>query len=129
MPPHRRSSSGYNGARARPNGSFYAEIRSGKERIGLSTFETAHETARAYDVVAWRLGRPRRLMNFSDVWTRQQAEDLAPAPQAVTQEARQRQRELGQRFLVTERDKRLRLEWAGRFLEDVAAEVAFFAEK
>jgi hypothetical protein len=31
---------------------FYAEIRSGDECIGLGTFETAHEAAHAYDVVA-----------------------------------------------------------------------------
>jgi hypothetical protein len=42
MPPRHRSSSGYRGVRARPNGTFYAEIRSGDERISLSTFETAH---------------------------------------------------------------------------------------
>nr|XP_051205563.1 ethylene-responsive transcription factor 5-like [Lolium perenne] len=52
MPPRRRSSSGYRGIRARPNGTFYAEIRSGEERIGLGTFETAHEAARAYNAVA-----------------------------------------------------------------------------
>jgi hypothetical protein len=52
MPPRRRSSSGYRGVRARPNGTFYAEIRSGDERIGLGTFETAHEAAHAYDAVA-----------------------------------------------------------------------------
>jgi hypothetical protein len=45
MLPRRRSSSGYRGVRVRPNGTFHAEIRSG-ERIGLGTFETAHETAR-----------------------------------------------------------------------------------
>jgi hypothetical protein len=43
--------------RARSNGTFYAEIRSDEERIGLGTFETAHEAARAYDTVAWCLGR------------------------------------------------------------------------
>jgi hypothetical protein len=82
MPPRRRSSSGYRGVRARPNGTFYAEIRSGDERIGLGTFETA-----------WRLGRSRRSMNFDDVTTRQQAEMLAPPPPAVTREQRQRELE------------------------------------
>jgi hypothetical protein len=38
------------------------------------------------------------------------AEDLAPLAPAITQEARQRQRELKQRLLVAERDERLRLE-------------------
>nr|XP_051207032.1 ethylene-responsive transcription factor 2-like [Lolium perenne] len=100
-------------ARARPNGTFYGEIRSGEERIRLSTFETAHEAARTYDAVTWRLGHSRRLMNFTDVWTRHQVEDLVP-PQAVTQEARQRQRELEQRLIIAELDERMRLEWARR---------------
>jgi hypothetical protein len=53
MPPRHRSSSGYRGVRARPNGTFYAEIRSGDERIEPWTFETGHEA------VACRLGRSR----------------------------------------------------------------------
>jgi hypothetical protein len=77
----------------RPNGTFYAEIHSGDERIGLGTFETAHEAARAYDAVAWRLGCSRRSMNFDDVMTRQQAEMLAPPPPAVMREQRQRELE------------------------------------
>jgi hypothetical protein len=89
MPPRRRSSSGYRGVRACPNNTFYDKIRSGDERIGLGTFETAHEAARVYDAVAWRLGRSRRSMNFDDVTTRQQAEMLAPPPPAVTREQRQ----------------------------------------
>jgi hypothetical protein len=120
MPPRRRSSSGYRGVRARPNDTFYAEIRSGDERIGLGTFEMAHEAARAYDAVAWRLGRSRRLMNFDDVTTRQQAEMLAPPPPAVTRE---------QWLIIAERDERFCLEWAQQFPEDVAAMEAFYAEK
>jgi hypothetical protein len=99
MPPHRRSNSGYHGVRAWPNDTYYAEIHSGDERIGLGTFETAHEAAHAYDAVAWHLGRSRRSMNFDDVWTRQQAEALTPPPPAVTRE--HRQHELEQRLIDT----------------------------
>jgi hypothetical protein len=67
-------------------------------------------------------------MNFSNVWTRQQAEALAPPP-TIMREARQQQRELEQSLVVAERDKRMRLEWARRFQEDVAVEVAFYTEK
>jgi hypothetical protein len=59
------------GARERPSGAFYAENRSRPERINLSTYETAHEATRAYDVAAWRLGRPCSQMNFQGVWTRE----------------------------------------------------------
>jgi hypothetical protein len=74
-------------------------------------FETAHEVARAYNAVAWHLGRSRRSMNFDNVTTRQQAEMLAPPPPAVTREQRQRQRELEQRLIIVEHDERLYLEW------------------
>jgi hypothetical protein len=36
---------------------------------------------------------------------------LAPPPPAVTRKQRQRQRELEQRLVITERDERLCLEW------------------
>jgi hypothetical protein len=53
--------------RERRSGAFYVEIHSGPERINLGTYETAHEATRAYDPIAWRLGRPRSEMNFHDV--------------------------------------------------------------
>jgi hypothetical protein len=129
MPPRRRSSSGYRGVRACPNDTFYAEIRSSDEHIGLGMFETTHEVARAYDAVAWHLGRSRRSMNFDDVTTHQQAKMLALPPPAVTHEQHQRQRELEQQLVIAERDERFRLEWAQQFPEDVAAMEAFYAEK
>ena len=59
MPSRRRGSSGYRGVRERPSGAFYAEIRSGDVCLGLGTFETTHEAARAYDAAAWHLQRSR----------------------------------------------------------------------
>nr|XP_051201578.1 dehydration-responsive element-binding protein 1A-like [Lolium perenne] len=128
IPPRRRPSSGYHGVRARPSGRFDAEIRSDNERIRLGTFDTAHEAARVYDVVAWRLGCSRRTMNFHDVFKREQAEMLAPPPPVITREKQRRQRELEQRLLIAERDEAMRLEWARRFPEDVAATEAFYAQ-
>ena len=52
MPPCRRSSSGYRGVRAHPNGTFYAEIRSDDKRLSLRTFDTTHEAARTSDAAA-----------------------------------------------------------------------------
>ena len=47
MPSCRRSSSGYRSVCARPNGTYYAEIRSGDERISRGTYGSAHEVASA----------------------------------------------------------------------------------
>ena len=80
MPSRPRSSSGFRGVRLRPSGVYYAEIRSGDTRLGLGTFETTHEAACAYDAAVWRLGKPWAQMNFSNAWTREQAQDLAPPP-------------------------------------------------
>ncbi|XP_051229948.1 uncharacterized protein [Lolium perenne] len=126
MPPRRRSASGYHGVRAWPSGRFDEEIRSGDERIRLDTFDTTHEAARAYDAIAWRVGRSRMTMNFHDVWTREQ---LAPPSPVIMREQKRRRRELEQRLIIVERDEALRLEWARQFPEDVAATEAFYAQK
>ena len=129
MPPRRRSQSGYRGVRARPNGTFYAEIRSGDERISLGTFETAHAAARAYDAVAWRLGRSRRQMNFTDVTTAQQdrAVDRAPPPRLVTADERTAHRELQTRLLIAERDAQMMAEYRRTHLQEAAAEAELLA--
>nr|XP_051206044.1 ethylene-responsive transcription factor 1-like [Lolium perenne] len=99
MPPRRRSAPGYRDVRLRPSGRFDAKIRSGEDCIRLGTFDMTHEAARAYDAVAWRLGRSRRHMNFHD------------------------------RLRNVEQDECLHLEWARQFLEDVTAMKAFYAQK
>ncbi|XP_020183844.1 uncharacterized protein [Aegilops tauschii subsp. strangulata] len=128
-PPCRRSSSGYRGVRKRPSGLYYAEIRSGDVRLGLGTFETPHEAAHAYDAAAWRLERPRSQMNFRDVYTREQAQAVAPPPRLITDldhaEHRRRQR----RLLIAKEDERAMAEWRRRHPEDVANERAFWAER
>ncbi|XP_020177432.1 pathogenesis-related genes transcriptional activator PTI5-like [Aegilops tauschii subsp. strangulata] len=83
MPPRTRSSSDYRGVRACPFGVYFAEIYFDDTRLRLGTFETAHEATGAdlgtYDAAAWRLGRTRAQMNFSDARMHQQAqEDLVP---------------------------------------------------
>jgi hypothetical protein len=44
----------------------------------LGMFDSPEEAARTCDVIAWRLGRPRRELNFTDVESVQEAEFLAP---------------------------------------------------
>ncbi|KAE8776061.1 putative AP2 protein [Hordeum vulgare] len=124
MPPRHQKRGGYRGVRARPTRTFFAENRSGEMRLALGTFDTAHQASRAYDAVAWRLGCPRRSMNFQDARTREQAQELAPPPRLVTAEERQRAREQEERLLIAEQDERAR--WKQQFLEDVTAKHAFW---
>nr|XP_051190470.1 uncharacterized protein LOC127303809 [Lolium perenne] len=129
MPPRRRpppATTAFEARRAAGSTRRSAPATSGS---ASSTYDTAHEAARAYDAVAWRLDRSRRSMNFHDVYTREQAEMLAPPPPVITREQQRRQRELEQRLLIAERDEALRLEWARRFPEDVAATEGFYAQK
>ncbi|XP_020167407.1 uncharacterized protein [Aegilops tauschii subsp. strangulata] len=127
MPPRRRGASGYRGVRQRPNGWYSAEIRSGDVRLGLGTFQTSHEAARAYDAVAWRLDRPRQQMNFQDVHTRQQAQDVAPPPRLIMDQDCAEHARRQRRLLVAEEDERAMAEWRRRHPEDVANEEAFWA--
>ncbi|KAK1669129.1 hypothetical protein QYE76_057288 [Lolium multiflorum] len=68
MAPRRRSNTGFIGVRLRPAGHFAAEITAGGTRVWLGTFYTKEAAARAYDVAAWRFGRPRHEMNFPKPW-------------------------------------------------------------
>uniref|UniRef100_A0A8I6WVS5 AP2/ERF domain-containing protein n=1 Tax=Hordeum vulgare subsp. vulgare TaxID=112509 RepID=A0A8I6WVS5_HORVV len=129
MPPRRRSASGYRGVRERPNGGFYAEIRSGDLRLSLGTYDTAHEAARAFDAAAWRLGRPRRQMNFQDVYTLQQALDVAPPPHVNSAQDRAEHTARQRRLLVAQEDERVMAEWRRRHPEDVAYEQSYWARR
>ncbi|CAM0877978.1 unnamed protein product [Alopecurus aequalis] len=68
-------------------------------------------------------------MNFRDVWTRQQAQDLAPPPRVVTEEDNRRNWLIQRRLAIAEQDERAMALWAERFPEDVAAERAFYAQR
>ncbi|CAM0911452.1 unnamed protein product [Alopecurus aequalis] len=119
MPMRCRSSSGYRGVRVLRNGTFYAEIRVAELRLTLGTYEMTHKAARAYDAAAWRLGRPRWLMNFDNVNSVAQATALAPPPNVVTQEERQQQIE--HCLVIAEADERAMAQWRRNFPEDVKA--------
>ncbi|XP_020178515.1 ethylene-responsive transcription factor ERF071-like [Aegilops tauschii subsp. strangulata] len=125
MPPRRRGTSGYRGIRERPSGAYYAEIRSGDVRLGLGTFETAHEAARAYDAAAWRLERPPSQMNFRDVCTREQAQAVTPPPRLITDLNCAKHRRRQRRLLIAKEGERAMAEWHRCHPEDVANERAF----
>jgi hypothetical protein len=68
---------GFRGVLPRPNGTFYAELRAGGFRLTLGTYESPEEAAHAYDAAVWRVGRPRREMNFPETESLAKAEFLA----------------------------------------------------
>ncbi|KAE8769173.1 Protein TRANSPARENT TESTA 12 [Hordeum vulgare] len=119
---------GLQGVHERPSGVYYTEIRSGDVRLGLGTFETAHEAAHAYDAAAWRLGRPRAQMNFHDIYTHEQAHVVAPLPCLITNKDCEDHRWRQRRLLIAEEDERAMAEWRRRHPEDVATENAFWAD-
>ncbi|XP_051229783.1 uncharacterized protein [Lolium perenne] len=126
MPPRSRGSSAFRGVRARPNGTFYAEIRAGGFRVTLDTFTTPELAARAYDAAAWRFRRLRRDLNFQDVKSLEEAEFLAPAPRLVTEEDRHRQAQ--RRIAIAERGEEVMRQWREQFPSDVDNMEAFFTD-
>ncbi|XBI29460.1 hypothetical protein VPH35_053444 [Triticum aestivum] len=129
MPLRRRGSSGYRGVRKRPNGWYYGEIRSDDVRLSLGMFQSAHEATRAYDAAALRLERPPSQMNFRNVYTREQAQAVAPPPRLITDQDRADHLRWQRRLLVTEEDERAMAEWRRRHSENVANEGAYWAER
>ncbi|KAK1603598.1 hypothetical protein QYE76_016372 [Lolium multiflorum] len=110
MAPRRRSNTGFIGVRLRPAGHFAAEITAGGTRVWLGTFYTKEAAARAYDVAAWRFGRPRHEMNF-------------PEGEARRYRAGQR------RIDTTEADEQFMAQWRRDHPGDVEATRAFWKEK
>jgi hypothetical protein len=97
--------------RPRPNGLFYAEIRTASFRLMLGTYNSPEEAARAYDAAAWRIGRPRRQMNFPETESLEEAQFLAPQPDLVIDEDRHRHRQVQRRLLIAEHDERAMAAW------------------
>ncbi|XBH72806.1 ethylene-responsive transcription factor ERF071-like [Aegilops tauschii subsp. strangulata] len=55
--------------RARPSGNFNVELYDECRRFWLVTYPTVDEAAHAYEVAAWRAGRPRMELNFPEIET------------------------------------------------------------
>jgi hypothetical protein len=68
------------GVRARPKGTFYSELRASGFWLTLGTYDKLELAARAYDAAVWRLGRPRRDLNFPDVASHVKVEFFVPLP-------------------------------------------------
>ncbi|KAE8785743.1 ethylene-responsive transcription factor crf1 [Hordeum vulgare] len=115
-------SSNFRSVRAHPSVVFYAEIPSDDTRLRIDMLETAHEAARAYDVAACRLRRTHAHINFHDVFTCQQAQDVAPPPRLVIEEDRRVQRNREHRLAIAERGEASMVDWCERFPKDVTIE-------
>ncbi|XBI03525.1 hypothetical protein VPH35_131928 [Triticum aestivum] len=68
-------------------------------------------------------------MNFQDVYTLQQALNLALLPRLNTAEDRVEHAERHRRLLVAQEDERVMAEWRQRHPEDVAYEQAYWARR
>ncbi|XBH58598.1 hypothetical protein VPH35_080006 [Triticum aestivum] len=68
-------------------------------------------------------------MNFQDVHTRKQAQDVAPPPRLITDQDRAEHARWQRRLLIAEEDERAMAEWVRRHPEDVADEKAYWAEQ
>ncbi|KAE8809601.1 Ethylene-responsive transcription factor CRF1 [Hordeum vulgare] len=98
-------------------------------RLGLGTFDTAEEVARAYDMATWRLNRPRREMNFPEVMTMELAQNLAPRSRVVTDEDHRRNRRRDRRLNIAEMDEHAMEAWCRQFPQDVLDERQFFVQR
>ncbi|XP_048573787.1 uncharacterized protein LOC125554256 [Triticum urartu] len=68
-------------------------------------------------------------MNFQDVYTLQQALDVATPPRLITAQDRAEHAERQRCLLIAEEDERAMVEWRRRHPEDVADEQAYWAEQ
>ena len=68
-------------------------------------------------------------MNFQDVYTLEQALNLAPLPCLNTAEDRAEHAERQRRLLVAQEDERVMADWRQRHPEDVAYEQAYWARR
>ncbi|KAE8775942.1 Glutamyl-tRNA(Gln) amidotransferase subunit A [Hordeum vulgare] len=68
-------------------------------------------------------------MNFQDVYTLQQALDIAPPPRLNTAQDRAEHAAWQRRLLVAQEDERVMAEWRRRHPEDVAYEQVYWARR
>src|SRR3954464_12769903 len=86
MPPRRRPPS-YHGVRERSDDTLMAVITcANNERVCLGRFWHEYLAARAYDVAAWRLSRPRAEFIHRHCRSLEEAEDMADPPLLLTEE-------------------------------------------
>ncbi|XP_051221120.2 uncharacterized protein [Lolium perenne] len=112
------------GVRARPSGTFYAEIRAGGARLTLGTFATVEQRCTP---TTWRhgaSGAPANKLNFKDReslgWLRQPSSPPSGAATAGR---------FGRRLAIAHADERAMEAWAAAFPRDILDERAFYEQK
>ncbi|KAI5011715.1 hypothetical protein ZWY2020_013852 [Hordeum vulgare] len=73
-----KGKSGFFGVRQKPSGNWGVEFSDVGRRWRISTYPSAHEAPRAYDVAVWCAERPREHLNFPEIESRVEAEMLVP---------------------------------------------------
>jgi hypothetical protein len=71
------------GVRARPNGTFYAEIRIGGFCHALGTYDTLELAVRAYNAATWLFWCPQCDLNFREVESLAEVEFLTPPSRLI----------------------------------------------
>ncbi|XBI89175.1 hypothetical protein VPH35_027039 [Triticum aestivum] len=122
------NASDFRGVRERPSVAFSAEIMFSEKRLILGTFDTAEQAARAYDAAAWRLRRPSREMNFSDV-SSQRTHDLAPLLRLFTDDDRRVHWRRMYRLAIAEMDVHALVVWRECFPQDIVDERHFYEQR
>lgn len=87
-----KSKTGFKGVRARASGHLGVEFQCGNRRYWLDTFKKVDIAERAYDVIAWRFGRPREELNFPKIATQEDVEFIGPPVTIVPVNRRRRRR-------------------------------------
>ena len=68
-------------------------------------------------------------MNFTDVPTRERAQELAPPPRLITDDERRKNRRQAHRLSLAEMDTEAMATWRQNFPQDIINEHQFLAEK
>ncbi|KAE8781396.1 hypothetical protein D1007_45437 [Hordeum vulgare] len=80
-------------------------------RLGLGTFDTIEDVARAYYAAAWRLNMPQREMHFPEVMTMEWAQNVLPHSRVVADEYHCRNWRWERRLSIAEMDEHAMAEW------------------
>ena len=121
------SRSVFHGVRIRESGRYAAEITCDGRRRWLGTYDMPENAARAYDIVAWRLGRSRYDLNFPLCPNIEEAEFLAPRVRVFSRKEEKEDRMVAEQRAIHETDEMAMTIFAKSNPHLVEAKRKFFA--